>query len=163
MKDGQCIRRLQQTHAGRRPMRMRAVMKDDGALTKGPTEVVEQWHQHFHRILNIVSEFREDVIEGMATLQPLPDLDRPPSEEELDAALSKLKTRKAGGKSGILPELILHGGATLWEHLLLLMQEIWKEGTVVASWRDALVVLIPKKGNVQICDNWQGISLGCGG
>ena len=27
------------------------------------------------------------------------------------------------------------------------------------DWRDALIVPVPKKGDLQFCDNWQGISL----
>jgi len=29
----------------------------------------------------------------------------------------------------------------------------------VKDWRDALIVPVPKKGDLQFCDNWQGISL----
>ena len=27
------------------------------------------------------------------------------------------------------------------------------------DWRDALIVIFPKKGDLQFCDNWRGISL----
>ena len=41
-KDGKmrwdCIRRLKQVHAGRRPVRPSAVRNEDGELTQGPTE-----------------------------------------------------------------------------------------------------------------------------
>ena len=30
---------------------------------------------------------------------------------------------------------------------------------MVEDWRDAEIVPIPKKGNLKLCDNWQGISL----
>ena len=62
--------------------------------------------------------------------------------------------RKAGGKSGILPELILCGGAKLWSRILKLMQQVWEEGRVVGEWQDAVVVLVPKKGYLRHCDNW---------
>ena len=90
---------------------------------------------------------------------PYHDLDEPPTEEELQLALTKMKRGKAGGKSGILPELVLFGGAVLWDRLLELMRALWKEGEVVTDWKDAEVVPIPKKGDLQRCDNWRGISL----
>lgn len=162
-KDGQtrwkCIRRLQQAQAGRQPIRPRAVMKDNGELTQGPSEVLARWHQHFHRLLNVESEFNEEVLESITTLPPFTELDTAPSEEELESALSKLKKGKAGGKTGILPELVCSGGTLLRDRLLVLMQDVWKEGKVVGDWKDAVVVPIPKKGNLQICDNWRGISL----
>ena len=64
-------------------------------------------------MLNIQSIYDEDVIAAMPTLPPLLHLDDPPTMEELEVALSQLKVRKAGGLSGILPELILFGGAVL--------------------------------------------------
>ena len=39
------------------------------------------------------------------------------------------------------------------------MQDIWKDGEVVADWKDAEVVPVPKKGDIQSCDNWHDISL----
>ena len=99
------------------------------------------------------------MIDNMPPLSPILELDSPPSEEELAQALSKLKKRKAGGKSGILPELILCGGPELWSRILKLMQQVWKEGRVVGEWQDAVVVSVPKKGDLRHCDNWRGISL----
>ena len=30
---------------------------------------------------------------------------------------------------------------------------------MLKDWRNALIVPVPKKGDLQFCDNWQGISL----
>ena len=95
----------------------------------------------------------------MSTLQLVMELDSPPSEEELFEALCKMKIKKAGGKSGILPELVIHGGPELWGRILKLMEQVWKEGEVVSAWCDAVIVPIPKKGDLRSCDNWRGISL----
>ena len=87
------------------------------------------------------------------------DLDDPPMEAELETALGKLKKGKAGRKTGIPPELIAYGGAELFHRMLELMREVWEERKVVNDCKDAEIVPIPKKGNFQSCDNWQGISL----
>lgn len=162
-KDGRTrwnnIRRLQQVHAGRRPARPTVVRKEGGELTQGSEEVLQRWHQHFSKLLNQCSEFEAQVIQQMPEMSPMLDLDEPPTEDELLAALSKMKRGKAGGKSGILPELVLYGGAILWDWLLELMQAMWRRGEVVADWKNAEVVPIPKKGDLQRCDNWRGISL----
>jgi len=39
------------------------------------------------------------------------------------------------------------------------MQAVWKEGYIFKDWRDALIVPVPKKGDLQSCDNWWRISL----
>ena len=36
---------------------------------------------------------------------------------------------------------------------------MWQERTVPQEWKDALIVPIPKKGDLSSCDNWRGISL----
>ena len=95
----------------------------------------------------------------MPMLEPMLHLDNPPSMEELEAVLSRLKLRKAGGLSGILPELILCSGPVLHDKLLTLMRAIWREGEVFQDWRDAVIVPVPKKGNLQSCDNWRGTML----
>ena len=59
------IRRLQQAHAGRRPTRPTAVVKEDGALTQGEKEVTTTWCQHFMKVLNMLSEYRDEVISDM--------------------------------------------------------------------------------------------------
>ena len=58
-----------------------------------------------------------------------------------------MKRGKAGGRMGILPELLLYGGAELQDRLLLLMEkDVWKKGKVVKDWQDAEIVPMPKKG-----------------
>ena len=43
--------------------------------------------------------------------------------------------------------------------LLSLVHSICKEGKVPQEWADAVLVPIPKKGNLKSCDNWRGIAL----
>lgn len=73
------------------------------------------------KLLNHQSEFDEEVNQQMQEMTPCHDLDEPPTEEELEAALSKLKRHKAGGTTGSRPELVLCGGAALQNRLLELM------------------------------------------
>ena len=70
------IRRLQHVHAGRRPTRPSAVLKEvDRSLTQGPEEVMEGCHQHFVKVLNIPSDYREEAINEMPMLPLLTELD----------------------------------------------------------------------------------------
>ena len=96
-------------------------LKENGELTKSPEEIRSRWHRHFTKILNIPSEVCEHVVNNMSSLPSRLDLDLPPTEEELESALGKLKKGKAGGKTGIPPELIAYGGAELWDRLIELM------------------------------------------
>ena len=86
------------------------------------------------------------------------DLDDSPVEE-FENALSKVKLRKAGGTSRISPEMIVAGGPVLFRVLLNPFRQVLGEGCVFDEWRDALVVPVPKIGDLNICDNWRGINL----
>ena len=66
--------------------------------------MLHRWHQHFSKLLNQQSQFNEDVIQQMPESAPCLDLDEPPTKEELEEALSKMKRGKAGGKSRIIQE-----------------------------------------------------------
>ena len=132
-------RKLQLAHDGRRPTRPTAVMDENGSLTEGPKKVRARCHQHFVKILNMPCAFNDEVIDTLPLPPPHLDLDMPPIEEELMQALTKLKMRKAGGKSGVLPELTLYGGVDLCDRMLEVMQKVWEEGKVVRDRQDAVV------------------------
>ena len=45
---------------------------------------------------------------------------------------------KAGGRTGILSESLLHGGPELHERPLLLKQNVWRRVKVVKDWQDVV-------------------------
>ena len=45
------------------------------------------------------------------------------------------------------------------DKLLDLVQTVWREQQVPKDWVDALLIPVPKKGDLSVCDNWRGISL----
>ena len=122
------IQKLQMAHVGIRPAQSATLYKRDGRVTSGPEEVKATWHQHFTKVLNIPSEYCQKVLDDMPSLPPVMELDHHPTSEELGEKMSKLKRGKAGGRTGILPELLLYGGAELQDRLLLLMDDVWKRG-----------------------------------
>ena len=79
--------------------------KPNGELTCVPDEERAAWFNHFSGVLNITSPYRQEVIDEMTSHPPVLELDNPPTFEELENAMSKMKQGKAGGKTGILPEL----------------------------------------------------------
>ena len=82
------------------------------------------------------------MLDALPTLPPLLHLDNLPTMTELEDAMARLKTRKAGGLSGILPELVLCGGPVLLDRLLA---TVWRESCVFKKdWRDAMIVPVPK-------------------
>ena len=140
-------------------LRTSGIRSEDGQLLSEPAEVVARWFRHFAGVLNVPSQFAQECVDRMPSCEVCSNLDDLPVEEEFENALSKVKVRKAGGTSRISPEMIVAGGAVLHQVLLNLFRQVWGEGCVFDEWRDALVVPVPKRGDLNICDNWQGFSL----
>ena len=86
-------------------------------------------------------------------------LDMVPTCEEVQTALGRLKSRKARGESDILSELLLCGDSVIVDELTRLFEMAWKDECIVRDWCNALLVPVPKKGNLKLSDTWRGISL----
>ena len=124
-----------------------------------PTSILKKimnWPMTLRRFADADTDISppSEVIESMPSKPTLWELDAAPTEEELQRVICKLKKGKAGGITGILPELIAYGGQELWNRMLRLMQSVWEEGKVFEDWKNADIVPIPKKGNLMVSDNW---------
>ena len=88
-------------------------------------------------------------------------LGRIPTPLDVKKALGKLKGGMAAGSSGILPGMLKAGTASdkFLGMLTYLVGTVWQDQYVPQEWVDAILVPIPKKGNLHSCENWRGISL----
>ena len=156
-----CIRDLQFTRRGLRPTRPNAVRDEDGNLCTSSLAKQRRWLNHFNKVLNVQSSFNTTELSRVKQRRVRKELDDKPTEEELVAALAKLKNGKAGGNSQILPEMVKTGcrSEAVLASLLDLVHTVWEEGKVPRDWSNAVLISIPKKGNLSYCDNWRGIAL----
>ena len=138
-------------------------MKDEEGNTCNTPEMQQQrWRRHFIEILNLQSEFSvEELVQDKVRQRPLkPAMAEIPSGGAAKCS-GEVKSGKAGGESGILPEMLK---AVCWEEefmklLLELVKDVWRERKVPVDWCDAVLVSIPKKGDLSLCNNWRGIAL----
>ena len=87
------------------------------------------------------------------------DDDFPILREEVEAAISSLKSGKAAGVDNIPAELIKHGGESVVAMLLRICNKIWQTGEWPTPWTQSLIITLPKKGNLQQCQNYRTINL----
>ena len=155
------LRGMQRGRLGMRwPVRTRAIRNLDGKLCTGHDDTLQRWHQHFHGVLNVRSSYDVGVVNAVSDEYPVrSELADAPTEEEVMEAMGKLKLGEDGGKSGILPEMVRGCGGELMDYILDMFHTVWMEQRVPQEWRDALLVPIPKKGDLTQCNNWHGISL----
>ena len=156
-----CIRDMQYGRRGLVPSRLATVADEEGNPCTTVEAQQQRWRRHFTEILNIQSQFNQAEIEKARQRPVRHQLAEVPTMDELTDAIGKLKNGKAGGASGILPEMVKAACCEddFLELLLDLVQATWKEGEVPKDWSDALLVPIPKKGDLGKCDNWRGIAL----
>ena len=79
--------------------------------------------------------------------------------EEVEAAVKALKMGKSAGVDNIPAELVQAGGEAMIDILTAICNKIWKTGEWPTTWTQSLVITLPKKGNLQLCQNYRTINL----
>ena len=95
------------------------------------------------------------------------DCSQPPEEdlqpilcEEVEIAVPSLKEGKSAEFDNIPAELVQAGGKTMIDVLTNICNGIWKTGEWPTPWAQSLIIItLPKKGNIQFCQNYRTISL----
>ena len=77
----------------------------------------------------------------------------------MNKAVDKLKNRKGVGVDGIPGELLKASGDATKRKIHELCNRVWKEEKVPEEWGKAILITIPKKGDLLDCTNYRTISL----
>ena len=77
----------------------------------------------------------------------------------MEAAVKALKMGKSAGVDNIPAEFVQVGGEAMIDILTTICNKIWKTGEWPTAWTQSLVITLPKKGNLQLCQNYRTISL----
>ena len=129
----------------------------DGKLLTTETDQEKRWNEHFNEVLN------RPPPETQAEITPAEeDLEidiEPPRKEEIIKAIKTLKNRKAPGQDNLCAELFKTDPEQAADILLPLFKDIWVGKEVPKDWDQGIIIKIPKKGNLQDCSNWRGITL----
>ena len=137
------------------------IRSKDGDLLTKEDQVLERWKEHFEEVLNIRSE-NIDIPEG-CNIGENPDIETIDTSQitidEVKRAIMKLKNGKSPGIDNINPELLKESLATSTSELQKLFNRVLEEREVPSDWKRSLIVKIPKKGDLTLCDNYRGISL----
>ena len=154
------ISAMKKCYDGLQPVPCRSMRKSDGSVCSSLDEERDCWQHHFQCLLNVPSSFNPAIFDSITQR----DIDRSlwqpsPTSAELVVALRHMANGKAAGGSGIVAELLKAAFGTICPYLIDLLNSIWTSGTVPAEWRNAVLVPIPKKGDLSRFDNWRGISL----
>ena len=134
----------------------------NGSFIVGKAAKLERWANYFEDLLN-----RPDPVQLDNDLFTDDNLDEeisliavhPPSKNEIDVAIKKLKSNKSPGVDTIPPEAFKFGGNVLRKRIHNLLLLIWEQEDVPKNWRNSVLVPVFKKGSKHMCQNYRGISL----
>ena len=78
---------------------------------------------------------------------------------KVGAAIQSLKKGKSAGVDNIPAKLVQAGGEDVITTLMTICNKIWQTVERRTPWTQSLVITLPKKGNLQQCQNYRIISL----
>lgn len=112
--------------------------------------------EHFKKLLDAESE----PIPGEYPMLPAPcDKYVHVSREEIDAAIQRLKLKKAAGTDRIKSEAFLYSNETVKEIIRDMVQECLMGRPIPEKWQQSILWTIHKKGSADNPENYRGISL----
>ena len=79
--------------------------------------------------------------------------------KEVEAAVQSLRKKKSAGVDNNPAELVQAGRKEVITALTTIWNQIWRTGEWPTPWTQSLVITLPKKGNLQQCQNYRTISL----
>ncbi|MEW8548160.1 MAG: hypothetical protein AB2693_32050 [Candidatus Thiodiazotropha sp.] len=91
-------------------------------------------------------------------LQSVPEEDQQPIlHEGVKIAVAALKKGKSAGVDNILAELVQEGRETMIDDLTEICNSIGRTGEWPTLWTQSLIITLPKKDNLQLCQNYRTI------
>ena len=128
-----------------------------GRIIATEKEKAERWVEHFQEVLNRPEPLVTAEIE--VSVEDPHFITTAPSEEEIRSAIKAMKSGKAAGIDGIHAEMLKADIDIATKVFTNLFSKIWEKENIPEDWAKGLIVKLPKKGDLQNCDNWRGITL----
>ena len=135
------------------------VIKDKkGETLTEENDVLKRWTEYCSELYNFKTSGDENFSQAHeSTDSDSYDILR----EEVVTAVKNLKKGKSAGVDNIPGELVQAGGEEMINILHKICNQIWKTGEWPKEWTQSLIITLPKKGNLQLCQNYRTISLIC--
>jgi hypothetical protein len=87
------------------------------------------------------------------------DRETPPTTEEMEKIIGKLKHNRSPLEDEITIELIKNPGLIIKEEIHKRLVQIWNEENMPAKWKIGIICPVHKKGDKTDCHNYRGVNL----
>ena len=135
----------------------KCIRQDDGKLALTVDDKLEAWKSHYDKLLN--EEFPWNV-ESLSCQSPVQGPAIYITAAMVRKAVSKMKSGKSSGPSGIIIEMIKAAGDCFIGELTLLLNSMISEGVVPTDWHLSFIINLYKgKGDALLRGNYRGLKL----
>ena len=136
-------------------------MKDEsGNLFTTISSQLSHLEGHFRNLLNDGIGAEPDALSTLPSPMVETTSTPPPTLENVTAALTRMKNRKAMAPNGISNEMLKYAPATA-HHLLLEIVKYFWTSPLPSSNKTTDLIPIPKKGDAAYAKNLRGIQVSC--
>ncbi|XP_039278735.1 uncharacterized protein LOC111055532 [Nilaparvata lugens] len=135
--------------------RLKLCKDQEGQIIGEENKVLETWEEYFKEQLSIERD-NEEFADEIMTAEPLVE---PPTMQEVQEAIDKLKSNKAPGSDYIPAEVYKCGGQKLTRLCHELITGIWVSEEMLDEWKRGIICPIFKKGDKLMCNNYRGKTL----
>ena len=143
--------------AGKYKRTDRPIKDKNGNVLTSDEDQLKRWREHFEELLNRPPpQNPPDITPAEEVLQI--NCERP-SKAEIEKAIHHMKRGKASGPDKIPAEAIKADIETSTEILHDLLGKIWEQEEIPTEWKEGYLVKLPKKGDMQDCNNYRWIML----
>jgi hypothetical protein len=122
----------------------------------------QRWVEHFEGLLNHDDpSFPNEFLEPPSTIEdPVYASNcEPPTIEEIEDVIKRLKNNKAPGEDGLNPEIYKACSTEISRWLHGIFCTAWTYERLPKDWSEAILIPFFKKGDQSLCQNYRGISL----
>ena len=134
----------------------RSIQDSNGNCLIENEDIMNRWTEYCKELYNQPLKGNPKVLEITNNYE---ELSLPILKSEIEKVVKSLKKGKSPGNDIIPGELVQAGGEKVIEILTLICNRIWTTGIWPKAWTQSLIITIPKKGNLKLCNNYRTISL----
>ena len=131
------------------------IQDKSGKCLTEENEILNRWTEYCSDLYNYETDGDPTVLD----CPQIPDEEHHPILREEVEAVKALRMGMSAGVDNIPAELVQAGREAMIDILTAICNKIWKTGEWPTTWTQSLVITLPKKGNLQLCQNYRTISL----
>ncbi|XP_055383684.1 uncharacterized protein LOC129613579 [Condylostylus longicornis] len=136
----------------------RPINDKNGCMLTSRTEQLHRWREHFQESGATALQHTETDQNTSYTQNSRISIS-PPTQNEISDALKRLKQGRAEGPDGIPAELLQADTRSAVAILHPILQSVWEDEIIPTSWKQGIIVKLPKRGDLRECSNWRGITV----